>query len=44
MAFLRFGEFHKMENGKITETYVYLGPYGINNCVGSVAIGIKQRI
>jgi hypothetical protein len=25
MAFLRFGEFHKMENGKITETYVYLG-------------------
>ena len=25
MAFLRFGEFHKMEDGKITETYVYLG-------------------
>ena len=25
MAFLRFGEFHKIENGEITETYVYLG-------------------
>ena len=25
MAFLRFGEFHKMENGKIVETHVYLG-------------------
>ena len=25
IVFLRFGEFHKMENGKITETYVYLG-------------------
>ena len=25
MAFLRFGEFHKMDNGKIIETYVYLG-------------------
>ena len=25
LAFLRFGEFHKMEFGKITETYVYLG-------------------
>ena len=25
MAFLRFSEFHKMEVGKITEPYVYLG-------------------
>ena len=25
LAFLRFGEFHKMESGKITETYFYLG-------------------
>ena len=25
MAFLRFGEFHKMEDVKITEMYVYLG-------------------
>ena len=25
MAFLRFGEFHQMKFGKITETYVYLG-------------------
>ena len=24
MAFLRFGEFHKMEESKIIETYVYL--------------------
>lgn len=25
MAFLRFGEFHKMDGGQITESYVYLG-------------------
>ncbi len=25
MAFLRFGEFHRMEKGKIVETHVYLG-------------------
>ena len=25
LAFLRFGEFHRVENGKIVETHVYLG-------------------
>ncbi len=25
LAFLRFGEFHRMENGKIVESHVYLG-------------------
>lgn len=42
MAFLRFGEFHKMEAGKIIETYVYLGLAELIIAIGKWPLALSQ--
>ena len=42
MAFLRFGEFHKMEEGKILETYVYLGLAELIIALGKWPLALSQ--
>ena len=42
MAFLRFGEFHKMEEGNIVETYVYLGLAELIIAIGKWPLALSQ--
>ena len=42
MAFLRFGEFHKMEESKIIETYVYLGLAELIIALGKWPLALSQ--
>ena len=42
MAFLRFGEFHKMEDSKIIETYVYLGLAELIIAIGKWPLALSE--
>lgn len=42
MAFLRFGEFHRMEDGKVVETHVYLGLAELIIALGLWPLALSQ--
>ena len=42
MTFLRFGTFHKIEDGKITATYVYLGLAELIIALGLWPVSVSQ--
>lgn len=42
LAFLRFGEFHRMENGKIVESHVYLGLAELIIALGLWPLAVSQ--
>ena len=42
MTFLRFGTFHKIEDGKITATYVYLGLAELIIALGLWTVSVSQ--